>query len=301
MNAAAKNRTCLAIVLAAGEGKRMRSDLPKVLHQIAGRSMTGHVLASVSAAGADAIAVIVGPGRTDVADAAKAVVLDAEIFTQTERLGTAHAVLAAEAALARGYDDILIVFADTPLVQPQTFAAMRHALAAGAKVAALGFEAVDPQGYGRLLTQGDELVAIREHKDATDEERQVTMCNAGLMAIAGADALAILKAIGNDNVKFKLMTNVVESPESTLTPEVRAAVMASLDARYPGLPIVPELSSGGTDGMHYRALGMNTVGIGNAAMRSADIFAHGLNERIRVEDFYKGLDHWYLVMKKLAG
>ncbi|MBL0967107.1 MAG: M20/M25/M40 family metallo-hydrolase, partial [Blastomonas sp.] len=85
------------------------------------------------------------------------------------------------------------------------------------------------------------------------------------------------------------------------TPEVRAAIMASLDARYPGLPIVPELSSGGTDGMHYRALGMNTVGIGNAAMRSADIFAHGLNERIRVEDFYKGLDHWYLVMKKLAG
>ena len=85
---------------------------------------------------------------------------------------------------------------------------------------------------------------------------------------AAATQAALAKAIGNDNVKFKLMTNVVESPESTLTPEVRAAVMASLDARYPGLPIVPELSSGGTDGMHYRALGMNTVGIGNAAMRS---------------------------------
>lgn len=118
---------------------------------------------------------------------------------------------------------------------------------------------------------------------------------------AAATQAALAKAIGNDGVKFKLLTNVVESPESTLTPGVRAAIMASLDARYPGLPIVPELSSGGTDGMHYRALGMNTVGIGNAAMRSADIFAHGLNERIRVEDFYKGLDHWYLVMKKLAG
>ncbi|WAC22142.1 M20/M25/M40 family metallo-hydrolase [Blastomonas sp. SL216] len=117
---------------------------------------------------------------------------------------------------------------------------------------------------------------------------------------AAATQAALQKVIGNDGVKFKLLTNVVESPESSLTPEVRDAVTASLKTRYPGLPIVPELSSGGTDGMHYRALGMNTVGIGNAAMRSADIFAHGLNERIRVADFYGGLDHWYLVMKKLA-
>ena len=194
-------RTCLAIVLAAGEGKRMLSALPKVLHRVAGRSMVGHVMASVRAAGADAIAVVVGPGRDDVAQEARSTVPGAEIYTQTERLGTAHAVLAAEASIARGYDDILVVFADTPLVRPETFAMMRQALAAGASVAALGFEAASPHGYGRLLSEGGELVAIREDKDATDEERKVTLCNAGLMALGGAQALAVLKAIGNDNAQ----------------------------------------------------------------------------------------------------
>ncbi|MCC2097405.1 MAG: bifunctional UDP-N-acetylglucosamine diphosphorylase/glucosamine-1-phosphate N-acetyltransferase GlmU [Hyphomicrobiales bacterium] len=194
-------RSCLAIVLAAGEGKRMQSAQPKVLHKVAGRSMLGHVLASVRDAGADAIAVVVGPDRGDVADEARSIVPHAEIYTQSERLGTAHAVLAAEASIARGYDDVLVVFADTPLVRSETFAMMRTALSDDAKVVALGFEAANPAGYGRLLSESGELIAIREDKDASDAERKVTLCNAGLMALAGSDALAMLKAIGNDNAQ----------------------------------------------------------------------------------------------------
>lgn len=201
MPSAKSARSCLAIVLAAGEGKRMQSAMPKVLHPIAGRSMLGHVLAAAGSAGADAIAVVVGPDRDDVATEARNQSAGTDIFVQTERLGTAHAVLAARAALARGYDDILIIFADTPLIRPETFGRMRAALAAGAAVAVLGFETARPDGYGRLLTQGSELAAIREHKDASEEERKVGLCNAGLMAISGARVLALLDAIGNDNAQ----------------------------------------------------------------------------------------------------
>ncbi len=209
-------RRCIAIVLAAGEGVRMRSATPKVLHQVAGRSMVAHVVGAVAAAGADAVALVVGPGREDVAAAARAVAPGAEIFVQTERLGTAHAVLAARAALERGYDDVLIAFADTPLIRPETFAGLRAAVAEGAAVAALGFLAADPMGYGRLLLGADGgLVAIREHKDATEAERETRLCNAGLMALDGARALELLDAVGNSNVqKEYYLTDVVAGARS---------------------------------------------------------------------------------------
>ncbi len=107
-------RRCLAVVLAAGEGTRMKSTLPKVLHRLAGRTMLAHVLAT--AAEADAVAVVVGPGRDDVAAEARRAVPGVEIFVQAERLGTAHAVLAAAAAIGRGFDDLLILYADVPLI-----------------------------------------------------------------------------------------------------------------------------------------------------------------------------------------
>ena len=196
------DRRCLAVVLAAGEGTRMKSARPKVLHEVAGRAMVAHVVAAVQAAGADAVALVVGPGRDDVAAVARKVAPAAEVFVQTERLGTAHAVLAARAALQRGYDDVLIAFADTPLILPETFVNLRATIAEGAAVAALGFEAANPHGYDRLLRDPDGgLTAIREHKDATDAERETTLCNAGLMAISGAHALALLDAVGNDNAQ----------------------------------------------------------------------------------------------------
>ncbi|WP_293858394.1 bifunctional UDP-N-acetylglucosamine diphosphorylase/glucosamine-1-phosphate N-acetyltransferase GlmU [uncultured Alsobacter sp.] len=201
---------CLAVVLAAGNGTRMRSSLPKVLHPVAGRSLLAHAIASVTAAGADAIAVVVSPGREAIAAEARRILPEADIFVQAEQRGTAHAVLAAREAIARGYDEILVAFGDTPLVEGETYGRMRAGLAA-ASVVALGFEAADPTGYGRFIIRDGRLVAIREHKDATDEERTIRLCNGGIMALRGADALAILEAIGCSNAANEFyLTDAVE-------------------------------------------------------------------------------------------
>jgi bifunctional UDP-N-acetylglucosamine pyrophosphorylase / glucosamine-1-phosphate N-acetyltransferase len=191
----------------------MRSSLPKVLHQVAGRSMLGHVLAVVKQAGADHIVVVVGPDRPDVEQEAKAA--GAEVFVQHERLGTAHAVLAARDAIERGADDILIAYADTPLVQEHIFTSLRKPLADSASVVALGFEAQNPSGYGRLITHNDQLLAIREEKDASPKELEITFCNAGLMALQGKNALKILKNISNNNAKGEYyLTDAVEIAKS---------------------------------------------------------------------------------------
>ncbi len=204
-------RSLLVVVLAAGEGTRMASRLPKVLHQIANRSMLHHVLETTRQAGASRVAVVVGPGREDVAAEALRVRPDAQVFVQEERLGTAHAVLAARAALEQPADDVLVLYADTPLLRPETLARLRAPLAEGAGVAVLGFRPADPTGYGRLLTEGDELVAIREEKDATSEERAITFSNAGVMALRGDKALSLLNAIGNANAKGEYyLTDAVE-------------------------------------------------------------------------------------------
>jgi bifunctional UDP-N-acetylglucosamine pyrophosphorylase / glucosamine-1-phosphate N-acetyltransferase len=206
-----KPRSCLAIVLAAGEGTRMRSARPKVLHTIAGRSLLAHVLAAVAEAGVTATAVVVGPGQDDVAAAAKRLVPDAATFVQEERRGTAHAVLAAKSAIGKGPDDILIVYGDTPLIRPQTLSRLRAPLAKGAAVAVLGFRPADPAGYGRLIMAGDELVAIREEADASAGERAIKLCNGGIMALGGANALAILERIGDHNRKSEFyLTDAVE-------------------------------------------------------------------------------------------
>jgi bifunctional UDP-N-acetylglucosamine pyrophosphorylase/glucosamine-1-phosphate N-acetyltransferase len=189
----------------------MKSAVPKVLHRVAGRSMLGHALAAIQEAGASRIAVVAGPGREDVAREAMRIAPDAGIFIQSERLGTAHAVLQARAALEQVCDDVVVAFADTPLVTAETLARLRQPLAAGAGVVVLGFDAKDPNGYGRLLVAGDKLRAIREHKDASPEERSVTLCNAGLMALRGDIALGILDRIGNRNAKGEYyLTDAVE-------------------------------------------------------------------------------------------
>lgn len=194
-------RSCLTIVLAAGEGTRMRSAIPKPLHRAAGRSLVGHVLAAALEAGTGRLAVVVGPGREDVAAEIRRIAPGAEIFVQAERRGTAHAVLAAREAIATPSDDVLVLFADTPLVTHETLAALRRPLAEGAAVAVAGFHAAQPAGYGRLLVENGELIAIREDKDATPAERAVTLCNGGPMALAGAAALGLLDAVGNDNAQ----------------------------------------------------------------------------------------------------
>ena len=204
-------RTSLAIVLAAGEGTRMRSALPKVLHAIAGRSLLAHVLAAVAEARVTATAIVVGPGQDAVEAEARRVLPDSECFMQQKRRGTADAVLAAKRAIERRPDDVLIVYGDTPLIQATTLERLRAPLTTGAAVAVLGFRPADPSGYGRLVVTGDELIAIREEAEATDSERPIGLCNGGIMALSGAHALAILERIGNQNRKGEFyLTDAVE-------------------------------------------------------------------------------------------
>ncbi|MGP2491873.1 bifunctional UDP-N-acetylglucosamine diphosphorylase/glucosamine-1-phosphate N-acetyltransferase GlmU [Mesorhizobium sp. PUT5] len=204
------SRTCLSIILAAGEGTRMKSALPKVLHEIAGLPMVAHVARATETAGGGDLALVVGHGADAVRKAAEKFAPRAEIFVQEKRLGTADAVLAARAAIARGYDDILVMFGDTPLIDPAALEAARARLAAGAAVAVLGFRTENPAGYGRLIEKDGRLVAIREDKDCSAEERGITFCNSGLMAIAGRHALELLDAVGNANAKGEFyLTDIV--------------------------------------------------------------------------------------------
>src|SRR5260370_7211132 len=194
-------RSSLTIVLAAGEGTRMRSAVPKVLHPLAGQRLLAHVLRAAPNGAGAALAVVIGPDQRAVEEETKRQRPDAATFIQRERLGTAHAVLAARDALARGADDLLVVFGDTPLISAATFERMRAPLKKGAGLAVLGFRAADPSGYGRLLVEGEKLAAIREHADATPAERAIKLCNAGVMAFDARSALEITQKIVNPNTK----------------------------------------------------------------------------------------------------
>ena len=194
-------RTCLTVVLAAGEGTRMRSALPKVLHPVGGLPMLAHVLRAVAEAGSDRVAVVIGPDHAAVAAAVRTYAPAASTHIQAERLGTAHAVLAARAAIESGADDVLVVYGDTPSVSAETISRLRDALAGGASVVVAGMVPPDPHGYGRLIVENGQLVAIREEKDASPAERGLRLCNGGLMGLAGPVALELLDAVGNANAK----------------------------------------------------------------------------------------------------
>ncbi|PVX30384.1 bifunctional UDP-N-acetylglucosamine diphosphorylase/glucosamine-1-phosphate N-acetyltransferase GlmU [Sphingomonas pokkalii] len=189
-----------AIILAAGKGTRMKSDTHKVLHPIAGRPMLLHLIDSVKALGAAREVVVVGAGREQV----EAVVtpLGAETAHQAEQLGTGHAVLQAKTALAGFEGDVLILYGDVPLVTTATMRRMVERLHGpdSPAVVVLGFRPADPGAYGRLIVaSGDRLSKIVEYKDASPEERAVTLCNSGLMAVRGADLFALLDRVTSDN------------------------------------------------------------------------------------------------------
>jgi len=230
-------RTCLSIILAAGEGSRMKSDTTKVLHEVAGLPLVGHVIKAAKASGGDAQAVVVGRQAELVEAEARKHSDDVAICVQTERLGTGHAVLAARETISRGFDDILVLFGDTPLIQPETLLRLRRALEHGAGVVVLGFRTDEPFGYGRLVEDGGELIAIREHKDASDAELNIGFCNGGIMALAGAHALDLLEAIGNDNAKGEYyLTDVVEIARSktlkVVAIEAEASELHGVNDRY---------------------------------------------------------------------
>ncbi|WP_423142259.1 bifunctional UDP-N-acetylglucosamine diphosphorylase/glucosamine-1-phosphate N-acetyltransferase GlmU [Parablastomonas sp. CN1-191] len=192
-------RDLAIVVLAAGKGTRMKSDLHKVLHPIAGQPMVEHLLASAAQLSPARQAVVVGSGREQLEAALGG---RAAIVVQEPQLGTGHAVLQAESALA-GFDgDVLVLYGDVPFVRAATMRAMVERLHApdSPAVVVLGFEPADTLQYGRVLAHEDGRIAkMVEHKDATDDERACRLCNSGLMAARASDLFALLHDVGNAN------------------------------------------------------------------------------------------------------
>ena len=205
------DRSCLSIILAAGEGTRMKSSLPKVLHKIAGLPLVCHVVRQVQSIGKSDIAVVVGRGADEVSSAVKEFSKTANIYLQKERLGTAHAVLSAREMLSKNYDDVLIVFGDTPLIEAKSLECARDELAHGADIVVMGFVTENPSGYGRLIEKDGKLQAIIEEKDATTEQKKIKFCNGGVMALNGKLALSLLEQIKNENAKKEYyLTDIVK-------------------------------------------------------------------------------------------
>lgn len=200
-----------AIILGAGMGTRMRSNLPKVLHPICGRPMIQLLLDSVKKAGIEDTTVVIGPNMTTVAE----VVHPHTTVIQEERLGTAHAVLAAEKHLEPFNGCVLILFGDSPLILPQTMQKMVQAYREGADVVVLGFIPPDARRYGRLIMDNDGLQAIVEYKDATDAQRAIRLCNSGFMCINGQKIKELLHQIKNDNAAGEYyLTDIVSVARS---------------------------------------------------------------------------------------
>ena len=191
-------RAIALIVLAAGAGTRMNSDLPKPLHPLGGVPMLAHALAAGAALNPARIVVVTGHGAAEVEAAVSTHAPEAVCVRQDAQLGTGHAVLQAADALA-GFDgDALVLYADTPFIRAETLSAM-VAARAGHDIVVLGFEAADPGRYGRLILDGDLLLRIVEAKDATPEELAVNICNSGLMIADARSMMDLLAQVTDAN------------------------------------------------------------------------------------------------------
>ncbi|NNJ67085.1 MAG: bifunctional UDP-N-acetylglucosamine diphosphorylase/glucosamine-1-phosphate N-acetyltransferase GlmU [Boseongicola sp.] len=199
------------IVLAAGEGSRMESDRPKVLHEIAGAPMIVHALGVADSIETGERVVVVGHGGEDVRETVVNLDEDIRVVEQAEQLGTAHAVTMAGPALEGATGDAVVLYGDTPFIRPETLADMSQARKDGADIVVLGFKAADPARYGRLLTDGDTLTRIVEWKDATEVERAITLCNSGVIMAEASTLLRLAAAVGNGNAAGEYyLTDIVE-------------------------------------------------------------------------------------------
>ena len=197
------------IVLAAGQGTRMNSDLPKVLHRLGGAPLVAHALRAGRALEPARVVVVAGHGAERVTRALAAHDPEADVVLQTEQLGTGHAVAQALPALEGFEGRVVVLYGDTPFIRPETLEAM---LAAEADVAVLGFEAADPGRYGRLVADGAMLERIVEFKDATDEERAITLCNSGVIACDAGLLADLVAGLSNDNAAGEYyLTDIVSA------------------------------------------------------------------------------------------
>ena len=198
------------IVLAAGQGTRMNSDLPKVLHKLAGVPLFVHALTAARTLEADKTVLVVGHGGEDVKSAAYDYDPDIIVVEQNEQLGTGHAVKQARDALSDFEGDVVVLYGDTPFVRAETLGAMAKARETH-DVVVLGFEAADPGRYGRLLMQGDRLKRIVEFKDTSPGEKKITLCNSGIKMASAQVMFDLLDDVGNDNSSGEYyLTDIVE-------------------------------------------------------------------------------------------
>jgi bifunctional UDP-N-acetylglucosamine pyrophosphorylase/glucosamine-1-phosphate N-acetyltransferase len=199
------------VILAAGQGSRMKSDIPKVLHKVAHAPLLVHAMQSAQSVNAERVVVVTGHGGVAVGAAAQAFDPSAIIATQNEQLGTAHAVQQAADALTDFEGDVIVLYGDTPFIKQHTLQGMLDARQAGAGVVVLGFEAENPGRYGRLVTDTKGgLEAIVEAKDATPEQLTITLCNSGVICANRSDLFALIDAVGNANVSGEYyLTDVV--------------------------------------------------------------------------------------------
>jgi bifunctional UDP-N-acetylglucosamine pyrophosphorylase/glucosamine-1-phosphate N-acetyltransferase len=229
------NRPIAAIVLAAGQGTRMKSGLHKVLHPLAGRPMLLHLLASVDALGAAAKVVVVGARREQVEAALKGAGAGSgvAVAVQAEQRGTADAVLAARDALRDFDGDVLILYGDVPLIEPATMRAMVDALTPDVGVVVLGFRPADAGAYGRIVAHDGIIAKMVEFKDASPAERAVTLCNSGLMAVRSRDLWPLLARVGNANAagEYYLPDIVGLASRPSRVIETAAAEVAGVNSR----------------------------------------------------------------------
>lgn len=202
------NSKLAVIVLAAGQGTRMKSALPKVLHPLANRPMVQHLMATVNQLSPDRVVVVVGPDMDSVAQA----VAPAATVVQAERLGTAHAVLQARQALAGHCGDVVVLYGDTPCLSLETLRNLIETRRSSHNpgVVVLGFEPEDPSRYGRLVVEAHALQAIVEWKDASPDQREIGLCNSGVMALDGARMWSWLDRVQDNNAAQEFyLTDVV--------------------------------------------------------------------------------------------
>ncbi|MBL8563301.1 MAG: bifunctional UDP-N-acetylglucosamine diphosphorylase/glucosamine-1-phosphate N-acetyltransferase GlmU [Gemmobacter sp.] len=198
------------VILAAGQGTRMNSDLPKVLHKVAGAPMLHHAMQAGASLAPERVVVVAGHGAEAVSKAARAWDEACTVVVQAEQLGTGHAVAQARTALEGAAGDCVVLYGDTPFIRPETLEAMLEARARHA-VVVLGFEARDPGRYGRLIAQGEALERIVEFKDATEAERAITLCNSGVICAGTETLFSLVAALGNDNAAGEYyLTDIVE-------------------------------------------------------------------------------------------
>ncbi len=201
----------LSIILAAGEGTRMRSATPKILHPVGGLPIIGHVVRAAIEGGSDRVALITAPQHNDVRAMVGRLYPQVQFFEQAERKGTAHAASMARPLFdgAAGY--VAVVYGDHPLLSGPIFKLVTDRLDAGMDAAILGFIPANPTGYGRFITDGEKLLAIREHKDASEEERRIGLCNACILAFRADVFSSLIDRVGTANAQGEYyVTDLVE-------------------------------------------------------------------------------------------